>query len=195
MQVLWEGTERVFCKLLRKNAEGHRHAFIPLPSGGEHPTLESINRLAQEYGLKEYLDAAWALRPLELVREPEQTMLVVEYAGGEPLDRLIGEPMETGLFLQLPVSMTGALGRLHGRGLIHKDIKPANVVVDSKAGRAWLTGFGIASRIPESGSAPNLPKFSRAHWRTWRPNRPDASIAPSTRGAISIHWASPSTKC
>jgi serine/threonine protein kinase len=33
---------------------------------------------------------------------------------------------------------------VHERGLIHKDIKPANVLVDAASGRVWLTGFGIA---------------------------------------------------
>src|SRR6202012_2438544 len=37
--------------------------------------------------------------------------------------------------------------QMHGRGLLNKDIKPANVRVDD-AGKVWLTGFGIASRLP-----------------------------------------------
>ena len=86
-------------------------------------------------------------------------MLVVEYTGGEPLDRLIGEPMEVGRFLRLAVALTAALGRLHGRGLIHKDIKPANVIVDSAAGHVWLTGFGIASRLPRERQAPEPPEI------------------------------------
>ena len=101
----------------------------------------------------------WALRPVELVRERGRTMLVVEYTGGEPLDRLIGQPMEVGRFLRLAVALSAALGRLHGRGLIHKDIKPANVIVDSAAGHVWLTGFGIASRLPRERQAPEPPEI------------------------------------
>ena len=94
-----------------------------------------------------------------LVREPGQTMLVVDYAGGEPLDRLIRQPMEIGQFLRLAVALSGALGQLHGRGLIHKDIKPANVLVDSATGQVRLTGFGIASRLPRERQAPEPPEF------------------------------------
>src|ERR1700735_4176787 len=83
LNVLWGDTERVFCKLWRDDAEGDRHAFTPVLTGTEHPTLESINRLTREYELKDYLDGAWALRPLELVRERGRTMLVVEYTAGE----------------------------------------------------------------------------------------------------------------
>ena len=158
LEVLWEDAERVFCRLSRHDAEGHRHAFIPIVVGAEHPTLESINRLAHEYDLKDYLDNAWALRPLELVRERGRAMLVVEYTGGEPLDRLTGKPMEIGSFLRLAVSLTAALGKLHGRGLIHKDLKPANVLVDSATGQVWLTGFGIAVRLPREHQAPQPPE-------------------------------------
>jgi hypothetical protein len=48
------------CRLLQKDAEGHRHAFAPILAGAEHPTFESINRLAREYELKQYFDGAWA---------------------------------------------------------------------------------------------------------------------------------------
>lgn len=157
IEVLWQDAERTFCRLLCKDAEDRRHAFLPMLDA-EHPTLESINRLAHEYELKDHLDGAWALRPVELVREPGRTMLVVEYAGGEPLDRLIGEPMEVEQFLPLAVSLSVALGRLHGRGLIHKDVKPANVFVDAAAGHVWLTGFGITSRLPRERQTPEPPE-------------------------------------
>jgi PAS domain S-box-containing protein len=159
LEVLWENAERVFCRLWRNDAEGGKHAFIPVLSGAEHPTLDSINRLTHEYELKDYLDAAWALRPVELVRERGRTMLVVEYTAGEPLDRLIREPMEIGRFLRLAVALAAALSRLHGRGLIHKDIKPANVLVDSASGQVWLTGFGTASRLPRERQSPEPPEF------------------------------------
>jgi PAS domain S-box-containing protein len=158
-EVLWQDTERVFCRLSRAREETDRHAFIPVLSGAEHPTLESINRLTHEYGLKDHLDASWAVRPVELVREHGHTMLVVEYAGGQPLDRLLHGPMEIGAFLRAAVGVSNALSRLHGRGVIHKDIKPANVLVDSAAGKVWLTGFGIASRLPRERQPLEPPEF------------------------------------
>jgi len=158
-EVLWRDTERVFCRLSRDGEESDRHAFIPVPSGSGHPTLESIDRLTHEYGLREHLEASWALLPVELVREHGRTMLVVEYAGGEPLGRLIRGPLEIGRFLQFAAALAYALSRLHGRGVIHKDIKPANVLADSATGRVWLTGFGIASRLPRERQAPEPPEF------------------------------------
>ena len=123
------------------------------------PNLDSVNRLAHECELREYLDGDWALRPVELVRERGQAMLVVDYTGGEPLDRFVREPMEIGRFLRIAIALSAALRQLHGRGLIHKDVKSANVLVDSKTANVWLTGFGMASRLPRERQSPDPPEF------------------------------------
>jgi serine/threonine protein kinase len=89
-------------------------------------------------------------------------MLVLEDPGGVPLDRLLdrcqGQPIELSRFLRIAIGLATALGQVHRRGLIHKDIKPANIMVDVASGSAWLTGFGIASRLPRERQAPEAPE-------------------------------------
>src|SRR5215813_9874747 len=85
LQVVWEDGERVFCRVSRDNADGDRYAIIPASSAAKRPTRDSIDRLKHEYELRDCLDSAWALRPVELVLDRGRTMLVVEYAGGERL--------------------------------------------------------------------------------------------------------------
>jgi serine/threonine protein kinase len=51
------------------------------------------------------------------------------------------------------------LGKLHQRGLNHKDIKPANILVDSASGAVWLTGFGIASPLPRERQPAEPPEM------------------------------------
>ena len=155
----WEDGQFVFRRAWRRAADGKRDATLVVHPIAEHPAPAILDRLAHEYGLKEELDGAWAVQPLELRRERGRTMLMFEDPGGEPLDRLIGQPMEVGRFLRLAVALTAALSQLHGRGLIHKDIKPANVLVNSATGQVWLTGFGIASRLPRERQAPEPPEF------------------------------------
>ena len=158
-EVLWEDSERVFCRMLSEGADGDRYAFMAAPFAADHPLPENINRLKHEYELKNHIDGTWAVRPLELIRERGRMILIVDHQGGERLDRMIGLPMEIGRFLQLAVALSTAIGEMHGRGLIHKDIKPANVLVNPATGQAWLTGFGIASRIPRERQSPNPPEF------------------------------------
>src|SRR6516165_9042754 len=141
-QVLWKDSERIFHRGWRLDDDGKRRAVLIALPAAEHPSRSSLERLTHEYELKDELDATWAARPLDLVRDAGRTMLVLDDAGGEPLERLLGAPMETGRFLRLAIGMASALGKLHQRGLIHKDIKPANILVNGATG-VRLTGFGI----------------------------------------------------
>ena len=145
-EILWEDGERLFRREQRPNADGTLDSALVVTLTAEHPTPASLDRLAHEYALKDELDGPWAVRPLALVRERGRTLLVLEDPASEPLDRLIGEPMELGHFLRLAIAITTALAGLHRRGLIHKDLKPSNILVNPE-GKARFTGFGIASYL------------------------------------------------
>ena len=128
--------------------DGGRREFLVAQPCAEHPTQATVNRLAHEHGLKDYLDSEWALRPLELVRERGQTMLVLEPTTSRPLDEMIGQGLPIGTFLRLAIAVSNTVARLHHCGLVHKDIKASNILIDAASGDARLTGFGIASRLP-----------------------------------------------
>jgi predicted ATPase/GAF domain-containing protein len=157
LQVLWEDGERVFCRRERQ-AQDYRAAVLVVLPAAEHPTPATLDRLAHEYGLKDELDGAWAARPLEFVREQGRVMLVLEDDLGEPLDQLLNVPMEVGRFLRLAIAIAVALTQVHRRGLVHKDIKPANILVNRATGDVRLTGFGIASRLPRERQPPAPPE-------------------------------------
>jgi PAS domain S-box-containing protein len=74
------------------------------------------------------------------------------------LNSMIRVPMEIGRFLPLAVAITGAVKEVHQGGLIHKDIKPDNILV-SETGDVHLTGFDIASRLPRERQLPAPPEF------------------------------------
>ncbi len=59
----------------------------------------------------------------------------------DPLDRLLNGPLEIGVFLQNAIRIANAVGQLHEQGVIHKDIKPANILVDMPSGVVRLTGL------------------------------------------------------
>jgi PAS domain S-box-containing protein len=157
LQVLWEDGERVFCRGWRADGEGGRSAVLAVLLAAEPPPA-ALDRLAHEYELRDALDAAWAARPLALSREGGRTVLLLEDPGGEPLERLIGAPTDTGRFLRLAIGIVAALGKTHQRGLVHKDIKPANILVNGATGEVRLTGFGIASRLPRERQAAEPPE-------------------------------------
>src|SRR5262252_7393237 len=154
-QVLWEDGERVLRRSWQLDDNGGWRPVLIVQPAADHPARSTLDRLTHEHELKHELDGAWAVRPLELVRDAGRTMLVLEDAGGEPLDRLLGAPMEVGRFLRLAIGTTVAVGKLHQRGLVHKDIKPANILVNDATGEVRLTGFGIASRLLRERQSPH----------------------------------------
>ena len=161
LQVLWEDGERVFCRGWRVDGDGDggRSAVLAVLPAAERPPSAALNRLAHEYELRDDLEDAWAVRPLALLSARGRTVLLLEDPGGEPLERLIDGPMEAERFLRLAIGIVAALGEAHQRGLVHKDVKPANILVNCAGGRTRLTGFGIASRLPRERQTPEPPEF------------------------------------
>jgi PAS domain S-box-containing protein len=158
LHLAWEDGDRLFYRGWRDDANHQQPVLVVLPAINP-PALDSLKRLSHEFELKnELADDSWAVRPLEMLREHGRTMLVLSDPGGEPLHRLLATAMEVQSFLRVAISLSLAVGRLHDRGLVHKDIKPANIITDLATGRAWLTGFGIATRVPRERPALEPPE-------------------------------------
>ena len=152
--------EFVLCRgRSRRGTSPHSPSVLVLMLGSEHPRPESMRMMEHEHSFRSELDPAWAVRPLELTQHEGRTVLVLEDPGGEPLDRLVGTPMEMGQFLRVAIGLSAAIRQLHGRGLIHKDLKPANVMIEPSTGQVWLMGFGIASRLPRERQTAEPPEF------------------------------------
>ncbi len=146
LEFLWNDGERVFCRRWRRDADGDISRVLTVRAAVEHSPAV-LDRLAHEYALRDELDGTWAVRPLELIRDGGQTSLILEDPGSEPLEQLLGAPMKPDRFLRLALGITVAVDQLHRRGLLHKDLKPANLLVNG-ADEVRITGFGLASRLP-----------------------------------------------
>ena len=154
-ETLWNDGE---FRLSRSAKAGSSCPVLLLTSAVDQPAPSSSARLEHAYDLRSELDPSWAARPLELIHDHGKPALVIEDHGGEVLARLLGKPWELDLFLRVAIGITAALGRLHQRGLFHRDIKPANVFVNTFTGEAWLSGFGLASRLPRERQTPEPPE-------------------------------------
>ena len=115
--------------LERGQGDGDLSAILVVAPVSEHPVPGILKRLEHEYALRNELNSDWAARPLTLVHREGRMALILEDPGGEPLDRFMGRPLELARFLRFAAGLAVALGKLHQQGLIHKDIKPANILV------------------------------------------------------------------
>jgi PAS domain S-box-containing protein len=157
-QVLWEDGERVFRRGRRIGDDGKESAVLVVVPAAERPSRAIVDRLAHEYTLKDELDGDWAAQPLDLTSDGARPVLLLEDIGGEALELLLGSPMEIGSFLRRAISIAEVVGKLHQRGLVHKDIKPANILINNATGEVRLTGFGIASRFSSERPAAEPPE-------------------------------------
>lgn len=154
LRVLCRDGLSVLCREWRLEEDGTCSTVLKVMSATESPPPLFAERLANEYALKELLDPAAAARPLALESDGGRTVLLLEDPGGEPLSILPGSAMELQRFLSFAIGIASALGKVHQCGIVHKDIKPASILVNCSGGGVRLTGFGIASRLARERQSP-----------------------------------------
>jgi serine/threonine protein kinase len=110
--------------------------------------------------------------------------IVMEYVPGKSLDRLIPRHgMPLGELLRIAIPIADALSRAHGRGIVHRDVKPSNVIVGSE-GAVKLLDFGLAKLTASGTTSPE------AETETAGPPLTRAGTVPGTVGYMSPEQAS-----
>jgi predicted ATPase/signal transduction histidine kinase len=110
------------------------------------PFGENLERLKHELELGPTLHGLPAVEPLALSSLDGLPALEVEDFPGEPLERLVGEPLSVQDFLPLAISVAAAIADIHASGLIHKDLNPGSILFDPQTRRVKVSDFGAASR-------------------------------------------------
>jgi serine/threonine protein kinase len=102
-------------------------------------------RFYEEAQKQALLDDPNIVQVTDFFEEQGQFFLVMEYVDGQDLSRLIKEKGKLSDAEAIPIlrDILKGLGFAHGKGLVHRDMKPSNVLID-KSGRARIMDFGIA---------------------------------------------------
>ncbi|PTL76119.1 AAA family ATPase [Vitiosangium sp. GDMCC 1.1324] len=113
--------------------------MTPSPGPGES------ERYRREFALLQRLQGVRGVaRPYACERLHERPVLLLERVQGEPLSESTGQPLEVSRFLRLAISLASTLAEVHCRNVIHKDIKPSNIILEP-SGEARLIDFGVAT--------------------------------------------------
>ncbi|XYI03928.1 AAA family ATPase [Sorangium sp. So ce1128] len=120
---------------------------------------KDIERLKHEYAIGKALNHEAIVAPLALETYEGLPALVLEDFGGESLDHFMDAPMSIERFLDLAVRIVAGVAELHQRDIIHKDLKPQNILVNAATGQVKLADFGLASRLSREQAPAGPPRL------------------------------------
>lgn len=126
---------------------------------------EFIRRFEAEAHLVARIEHPHIVPLIDYWRDPDSAYLVMRWLRGGTLERMLDDgPLSVDQTLALGRQVGGALAAAHARGVIHRDVKPSNILWDD-AGNAFLADFGIAleaakSSGPEAALSPGSPAYA-----------------------------------
>jgi serine/threonine protein kinase len=143
----------------------------------EFPTLEEITRLKNEYKITQHLHVESIVKSYSLETYQNRLALILEDFGGQSLSQILSKRLNLTAFLNIGIQLTSALNSLHQNCIIHKDIKPSNIIINIETETVKINDFSVASRLskenPQINSA-NLVEGTVAYMspeQTGRMNR------------------------
>jgi serine/threonine protein kinase len=113
----------------------------------EHRTEEAKNRAMREARIAARLQHSHAITVFAVLEEEDRPWLIMEYLASKSFAVLIqDEPVSVDDAIRIGAQISSALAGAHRAGIVHRDVKPANILV-SDDGTAKITDFGISRAI------------------------------------------------
>jgi PAS domain S-box-containing protein len=125
----------------------------------EYPTPQEIARFTLEYQIARDLDLAGVVKVYALEKYRRSLVISMEDFGAESLDRLIAGRTPIRDFLNLAIKLSDVIGQIHRQHIMHKDINPANIVLNPATGELKIIDFGISTVLSHENaslSSPNV---------------------------------------
>lgn len=107
----------------------------------------ALQRFMEEYALVERIQSRHVARIYDHGQSEEHAYLVMEFfEGGDLMKRLAGTALEPGEAMRIFRELMFALGDIHEKGILHRDLKPQNLMF-RQDGTLAILDFGIAKHI------------------------------------------------
>ncbi|GBE92010.1 trifunctional serine/threonine-protein kinase/ATP-binding protein/sensor histidine kinase [Nostoc cycadae] len=144
-EMLHEGDDTI---IYRARSEYDKQSIILKILKADYPSIDAIARLRHEYKITENLNLAGVVKVLRLETHKNRLAIVFEDIHGYSLKQLLSQSrQDLKSFMSIAIQLAKALVSVHDCHIIHKDIKPANIIINPETGLVKLTDFSIASRL------------------------------------------------
>ncbi|MEH2147715.1 protein kinase domain-containing protein [Nostoc sp.] len=114
----------------------------------EQCTPNNIEQLKHEYAIAQRLNIAAAVKVYALEMHQGIPYLIMEDFEARSLDQLLDQFQQPVPFLKIAIEITSKLAQIHTHHIVHKDIKPQNILINPKTNQVKIADFGIAAFIP-----------------------------------------------
>lgn len=175
IEKIYEGVRTV---VYRAKKDGYRQPVIIKIIKYDYPSLEQITNLRQEFIITQNLECEGIVKTYNLENYQNSLALILEDFGGLSLYHFMAaNHLSITEFLRVAIALSETLIYLHQVPIIHKDIKPSNIIINPATGKVKLADFSISSRLElknQSISNPNLLEGTLAYMspeQTGRMNR------------------------
>ncbi len=114
----------------------------------EYPTSHELAKIRYGAVISQSLDLPGVVKVHEMVKIRNRVVVVMEDFGGRPLRSLLGQRrIEVQEALVIARELAKILGELHREHVVHRNVEPSNIYVDTASGVVKLANFDIASRL------------------------------------------------
>ena len=140
---------------------GERVALKVLRAGLSEDALERFRR---EVRLTRRIQHRNVARMFDIGDHSGDKFLTMELVDGESLARALGEPTPWPRLAQLAMQIASGLAAAHVAGVVHRDLKPDNILLERATQRAVITDFGIArstddAAVTQLGTVVGTPRY------------------------------------
>ena len=146
----------------------------------EYPTLSDITRLRHEYQILHILNVEAIIKAISLESYKNGLALILEDSGSQSLnDWMKGKKLTIIQFLSFGLQLVSALAEIHKHNIIHKDVKPQNIIINPATEKVQIIDFSIASRLEQENSTlshPDLLEGTLAYMSPEQTGRMNRSI-------------------
>jgi len=125
----------------------------------ELPVSDDLTSLQREYQILKQLDSPLVIKIYDLIKQGREIILVLEDIEGKSLKQfLANQAVDLETFFKIALQLTSALGVVHLKNIIHKDISPHNILINPTLLSVKLIDFGLSMQLNQETKDPLPPQ-------------------------------------